>query len=166
MVILFSVCTIFYYKLKGQYQLFKAVNTLKFLSHKITSLNKYLISKQYVLTINPSNIAQETKCIFKVKAGWVNLNKRGGMNGVFRGLAGLLRWISQGQSPREIPRSSPASPRKHRPSRLFYSDLHSISNRVFLNFQNSNKIWSRFFCEANLGHFWWKNSKFMDNYTL
>ena len=43
---------------------------------------------------------------------WVNLSKRGGMDGVFRGLAGLLRGISRGQSPREIPRSSPASPRK------------------------------------------------------
>ena len=40
------------------------------------------------------------------------LNKRGGKDGVFRGLAGLLWGISQGQIPREIPRSSPASPRK------------------------------------------------------
>ena len=43
---------------------------------------------------------------------WVNPSKRGGMDGVFRGLAGLLRGISRGQSPRKIPRSSPASPRK------------------------------------------------------
>ena len=34
--------------------------------------------------------------------------------------------FSQGENPREIPRSSPASPRKPRPSRLFYLDLHSI----------------------------------------
>ena len=43
---------------------------------------------------------------------WVNPSKRGGVDGVFRGLAGLLRGISGGRSPREIPRSSPASPRK------------------------------------------------------
>ena len=42
---------------------------------------------------------------------WVNLSKREGMNRVFRGLAGLLWGISRGQSPREIPMSSPASPR-------------------------------------------------------
>ena len=34
---------------------------------------------------------------------WVNLS--GGREGVFQGLAGLLRGISRGQSPREIPRS-------------------------------------------------------------
>ena len=43
---------------------------------------------------------------------WVNPSKRGGMDGVFQGLAGLLQGISRGGSPREIPRSSPASPRK------------------------------------------------------
>ena len=43
---------------------------------------------------------------------WVNPSKIGGMDEVFRGLAGLLRGISQGQSPREIPRSSPAGLRK------------------------------------------------------
>ena len=50
----------------------------------------------------------------------VNLSKRGGKDGVFRGLAGLLRGISQGllrgisrgRRPREIPRSSRASSRK------------------------------------------------------
>ena len=62
---------------------------------------------------------------------WVNLSKRGGKNGVFQGLAGLLRGISRERSLREIPRSSLASPRKTRPSWLFYSDLHSISNRFF-----------------------------------
>ena len=29
---------------------------------------------------------------------WVNPSKRGGMDGVFRGLAGLLRGISRGKS--------------------------------------------------------------------
>ena len=43
---------------------------------------------------------------------WVNLSKTGGKDGVFRGLAGLLRGIPRGRSPREILRSSPASPRK------------------------------------------------------
>ena len=43
---------------------------------------------------------------------WVNPSKKGGMDGVFQGLAGLLRGISRGQDLREIPRSSPASPRK------------------------------------------------------
>ena len=33
---------------------------------------------------------------------WVNLSKRVGKDGVFQGLAGLLRWISRGRSPREI----------------------------------------------------------------
>ena len=37
---------------------------------------------------------------------WVNPIKREGMDGVFRGLAGLLRGISRGRSPREIPRPS------------------------------------------------------------
>ena len=46
------------------------------------------------------------------KMYWVNLSKRGGKDRVFRGLAGLLRGISRGRSPREIQRTSPASPRK------------------------------------------------------
>ena len=44
-------------------------------------------------------------------ADWLNPSKRGGMDGVFRGLALLLRENSWGQSPREILRSSPASSR-------------------------------------------------------
>ena len=43
---------------------------------------------------------------------WVNLSKRGGMVGVFQGLVGLVHGIFQGQSQREILRSSRASPRK------------------------------------------------------
>ena len=43
---------------------------------------------------------------------WVNLSKRGGKYGVFQGLSGLLRGISFGLCPREIPQSSPASPWK------------------------------------------------------
>ena len=59
-------------------------------------------------------IRKALKNLFEIE--WVNPSKRGGMGGVFRGLAGLLqefsRGISRGRSPREIPRSSPASPRK------------------------------------------------------
>ena len=43
---------------------------------------------------------------------WLNLSKRGGKEVVFRGLAGLLRGISQGYSARDVLRSSPASLRK------------------------------------------------------
>ena len=43
---------------------------------------------------------------------WVNLSKRVGKDGVFLRLAVLLLRISLGLRPREIPRSSPASPRK------------------------------------------------------
>ena len=46
---------------------------------------------------------------------WVNPSKRGGMDRV-----------SRGQSPREIPRSSPIARGKPCPSLLFYLDLHSI----------------------------------------
>ena len=43
---------------------------------------------------------------------WVNPSKRGGMDGVFQRLAGLLRGISRGGSPGEIPSNSPASLKK------------------------------------------------------
>ena len=42
----------------------------------------------------------------------VNPNKRVGMDGVFLGGAGLLLRDSLGLCPREIPQSSPPSPRK------------------------------------------------------
>ena len=45
-------------------------------------------------------------------ADCVDQSERGGKVRVFRGLAGLLRGISRGQSQREIPRSNTASPRK------------------------------------------------------
>ena len=47
---------------------------------------------------------------FRVFTYWVNPSKRGGMDGVFQGMTGLLIGISGGQRPREIPRSSPANP--------------------------------------------------------
>ena len=43
---------------------------------------------------------------------WVNLSNRGGTDGVFQGVAGLLGEISRRRSPRKIPKSSHASPRK------------------------------------------------------
>ena len=48
---------------------------------------------------------------------WVNPSTKGVMDRVFRRLAGLLRGNSRGRSQRDIPRSSPASPRKN-PSTL------------------------------------------------
>ena len=48
-----------------------------------------------------------------------NSSKIGGMNGVFQGLAWLLRGICQGQSWSKIPRSSPASLRKTSPFPTF-----------------------------------------------
>ena len=56
---------------------------------------------------------------------WVNPSKRGGMDGVFQGLAGVLQGISPGKSPG----AALPSQGKHPPSQLFYSDLHSILNR-------------------------------------
>ena len=49
---------------------------------------------------------------FGLYVDWVILSKRGGKDRIFRGLAGLLREMSRGQSPIEILRNSPASPRK------------------------------------------------------
>ena len=53
----------------------------------------------------------------QINSYWVDPSKREGMDGAFRGLAGLLRGISRGQSLREIPRSSHASPWKTPSSR-------------------------------------------------
>ena len=44
---------------------------------------------------------------------WVIPSERGRKDGVFQGLAGRLQGISRAQSPREIPRSRLASPRKN-----------------------------------------------------
>ena len=50
--------------------------------------------------------------IYRLTIYWVNISKRGGKDVIFRRLAGLIRGISQEQSPREILRISPTSPRK------------------------------------------------------
>ena len=60
-------------------------------------------SRQFMNMTRVKVFFQECEC-------WVNLSKRGRKDGVFRGLAGRLRGISGGQRPRELPRSSPASP--------------------------------------------------------
>ena len=62
--------------------------------------------------------------------GWVSPSKRGGMDGVFQGLAGLLWGISQGQSPSEILRSSPTSLRKTLSLPTLFLDLHFFSSRT------------------------------------
>ena len=56
--------------------------------------------------------------IYHTDTDWVNPSKRRGMDGVFRGLAGLLRGISRGAA---LPARG-----KHRPSLLVYLDLHYI----------------------------------------
>ena len=52
---------------------------------------------------------------------WVNLSKRGGKDGVFRGVALPARG-------------------KPRPPRLFYSELHSISSTVFQSTEVSRRV--------------------------
>ena len=88
---------------------------------------------------------KQQKTVFEIE--WVNLSKRGGKDGVFRGLAGLHWGISRGQSPREIPRSSPASPRKT-PSfptlllRFTFYFQHGFSK--YWGQQAVNFFWKRF----------------------
>ena len=53
------------------------------------------------------------------------------MDGVFRGLAGLLRGIFRGLSPGKSRGAALLVRGKPCPCRLFYSDLHSIRNRFF-----------------------------------
>ena len=65
---------------------------------------------------------------------WVNLSKRGGKEGVFQGAALPARG-------------------KPRPSWLFYSNLHSISNTVFQSTEVSRRV--RIFSAISV-HFWWQ----------
>ena len=84
----------------------------------------------------------------------VNLSKRGGKDRVFQRLARLLRGISQGRSPREILKSSPASPRKT-PS------IPTLLLRFTFYFQHGfSKYWrqqeNKLFLNAISVHFWWQ----------
>ena len=63
----------------------------------------------------------------------VNLSKRGGKDGVFRGLAGLLRGISRGRSPREIPRFRIGPPKCTDGSVLAFLKCTDGSVLAFLN---------------------------------
>ena len=100
-----------------------------------TSLHKQIVflntKTKKKNSFNPPFLSFNISClVFSLaRQSWVNLSKRGGKEGVFRELAGLLRGISRGQSSRKILRSSPATPRKTLSFRLCYSDLHSISHR-------------------------------------
>ena len=68
---------------------------------------------------------------------WVNLSKRGGKDGVLRGLAGLLQGISRGRILSEIPWSSPDSPRKT-------LSFPTLLLRFILYFQhNFSKYWGQ-----------------------
>ena len=67
---------------------------------------------------------------------WVDPNKRAGIDRVFRGLAGLLWGISPGQSPREIPKKGPSSPRKT--TCLLWFTFYF--NRFFSTSQNSESM--------------------------
>ena len=76
---------------------------------------------------------------------WINLSKRGGMDGVFRGLAGFSEGFPKGEArwkSRGAALSAWGKPRPLPPSQLFYSDLHYILN-TFFYFPNSRKMRSR-----------------------
>ena len=66
-----------------------------------------------------------TKC--QQKAYWVNPSKRGGMDGAFWGLAGLLRGISLGRSQREILRSRPEGNPEEQPYQPEQNPVHPDS---------------------------------------
>ena len=61
-------------------------------------------------------------------AYWVNLSKGGGKDWVFQGLAGLLRWISQGRSPRESRGAALPARGKPCPSQPFYFTCLALLN--------------------------------------
>ena len=74
----------------------------------------------------------------------VNPSKRVGMDRVFLGLAGLLLGISPGLCPREIPRSSPASPQKTLsiPPLLLGLTHYIIHNNGILKSNTTKFSWS------------------------
>ena len=79
------------------------------------------VLKTHSQLIHCSQDSMAVKISFVSSVYCVSLSKRGGKDGVFQGLAGMLRGISRGAA---LPAQG-----KPRPSRFFYLDLHSISNR-------------------------------------
>ena len=94
---------------------------------------------------------------------WVNLSKRGEKNRVFQGLAGLLRGISRGQSPREILRSSSASPRKTPSFPTLLLRFTFYFQHGFSKFwgENASKFFLHYFSSLLI-----KNCKFWQNFLL
>ena len=69
---------------------------------------------------------------------WVNLSKRGGMDGILRGPAGLLQGISRGPSQGKSRGAVLLGRGKIFPYQLLNSEMHSISNRFFKVTYKSN----------------------------
>ena len=89
---------------------------------------------------------------------WVTPSKRFGMDGVFFRLAGLLRGISRGRSPREIRRSSPASPRKTPSIPIFLIGFTFYSKYdilvIFLNLSNTD-VWRSMMVAKLVEYVYW-----------
>ena len=94
---------------------------------------------------------------------WVNLSKRGGKDGVFQGLEGLLWGISQGEA-REKSRGA-ALPARGNPvlPNSFYSYLHSISNTIF---QSTKVSWRGNFFKCYFSSLLMTNCKFWHNFIF
>ena len=106
------------------------------------------------------SVAQHCLALLRSVRKWVNPSKRGGTDGLFRGLAGLLKGISQGRTTREIPRSSPASLRKT----LSFPTLFS---QIFILFQlpKIGKVSIAYsFYKCLFGQLLLQNFKFWDNF--
>ena len=88
------------------------------------------------------------------------------MDGVFRGLGGLLRGIFRGRSQREIPRSSLASPEKAPSSPTFLLRLTFFFKQVFSSYQNSDKMQSRGFFARPIKATYDATNIFWDNFLL
>ena len=80
---------------------------------------EYLCSSLFPTAVTPTPVAATTEQFWpywsilnKIESYWDNLSKRGGKDGVFRGLVGLLQGISRGEARGKSLRSRPASPRK------------------------------------------------------
>ena len=105
-----------------------SITSRRYTCHKFSKILSIFCFKQTVTAVSSFSIFSSARsariCIMSVTfiqcfqysyqlyENWVNPSKSGGMDAVFRGLAGLLWGISRGQSRIDIPRSSPASPTK------------------------------------------------------